>query len=141
MRSLGDLADSSQLRNLFYQVRPDEVYHLGAQSHVRVSFDMPDYMGDIAGVQRTYAYGLVSHANEYVKAVHKGGSVVLETVKMEVKFEAIIEAVRRMRKEEREAFLEDLLASTSPEYLASVREAREQYKAGKVKTHQEVFGR
>ena len=66
---------------------------------------------------------------------------MLGTLKMEVKSEAIIEAVKRMKKEEREAFLEDLLASISSEYLTSVREAREQYKARKVKTHQEVFGR
>jgi GDPmannose 4,6-dehydratase len=46
----GDLSDSSQLTNLFYKVRPEEVYHLGAQSHVRVSFDMPDYTGDITGL-------------------------------------------------------------------------------------------
>ena len=46
----GDLSDSSQLTNLFYEIRPDEVYHLGAQSHVRVSFDMPDYTGDITGL-------------------------------------------------------------------------------------------
>ncbi len=46
----GDLADSSQLTNLFYEIRPVEVYHLGAQSHVRVSFDMPDYTGDITGL-------------------------------------------------------------------------------------------
>jgi GDPmannose 4,6-dehydratase len=46
----GDLSDSGQLTNLFYEVRPDEVYHLGAQSHVRVSFDMPDYTGDITGL-------------------------------------------------------------------------------------------
>jgi GDPmannose 4,6-dehydratase len=46
----GDLTDSSQLTNLFYEVRPDEVYHLGAQSHVRVSFDMPDYTGDVTGL-------------------------------------------------------------------------------------------
>lgn len=63
------------------------------------------------------------------------------TLKMEVRPEEIIEAVKKMKREEREAFLEDLLASTSPEYLASIREAREQYKAGKVKTHKEVFGR
>lgn len=63
------------------------------------------------------------------------------TLKMEVRPEEIIEAVKRMKKEQREAFLEDLLASTSPDYLASIREAREQYKAGKVKTHKEVFGR
>jgi GDPmannose 4,6-dehydratase len=46
----GDLTDSSQLTNLFYEVRPDEVYHLGVQSHVRVSFDIPDYTGDITGL-------------------------------------------------------------------------------------------
>jgi GDPmannose 4,6-dehydratase len=46
----GDLSDSGQLTNLFYEVRPDEVYHLGAQSHVRVSFDMPDYTGEITAL-------------------------------------------------------------------------------------------
>ena len=46
----GDLSDSSQLTNLFYEVQPAEVYHLGAQSHVRVSFDMPDYTGDITAL-------------------------------------------------------------------------------------------
>ncbi len=46
----GDLSDSGQLTNLFYQIRPDEVYHLGAQSQVRVSFDMPDYTGEITGL-------------------------------------------------------------------------------------------
>ncbi len=46
----GDLSDSSQLTNLFYEVQPHEVYHLGAQSHVRVSFDMPDYTGDITAL-------------------------------------------------------------------------------------------
>lgn len=46
----GDLSDSSQLTNLFYEIRPDEMYHLGAQSHVRVSFDMPEYTGDITGL-------------------------------------------------------------------------------------------
>ncbi len=46
----GDLADSSMLTNLMYQINPDEVYHLGAQSHVRVSFDMPEYTGDVTGL-------------------------------------------------------------------------------------------
>ncbi|MEK6576520.1 MAG: GDP-mannose 4,6-dehydratase, partial [Nitrospirota bacterium] len=46
----GDLADSSMLTNLLYQINPDEVYHLGAQSHVRVSFDMPEYTGDVTGL-------------------------------------------------------------------------------------------
>lgn len=46
----GDLSDSSNLTNLIYEIRPDEIYHLAAQSHVRVSFDMPEYTGDITGL-------------------------------------------------------------------------------------------
>ena len=49
----GDLSDSSQLTNLFYDIKPDEIYHLGAQSHVRVSFDMPEYTGDIVALGTT----------------------------------------------------------------------------------------
>jgi len=49
----GDLSDSGQLTNLIYNVRPEEIYHLGAQSHVRVSFDMPEYTGDITGMGTT----------------------------------------------------------------------------------------
>jgi hypothetical protein len=54
--------------------------------------------------------------------------------------EEIIEAVKEMKKKEREAFLENLLAATSPEYLESITEARGDYKSGRVKTHKEVFG-
>jgi GDPmannose 4,6-dehydratase len=46
----GDLSVSGQLMDLLYSIRPDEIYHLGAQSHVRVSFDMPEYTGDITGL-------------------------------------------------------------------------------------------
>lgn len=46
----GDLSDSSQLTNLIYNVQPDEIYHLAAQSHVRVSFDTPEYTGDVTGL-------------------------------------------------------------------------------------------
>ena len=49
----GDLSDSGQLTNLIYNIQPEEVYHLGAQSHVRVSFDMPEYTGDITGIGTT----------------------------------------------------------------------------------------
>ena len=63
-----------------------------------------------------------------------------KAIRIEVKPEDIIEAVKKMKKKEREAFLEDLLASTSPEYLESIKEARADYKAGRVKGHEEVFG-
>lgn len=46
----GDLADSSHLTNLIYGIEPDEIYHLGAQSHVKVSFDLPEYSSDITGL-------------------------------------------------------------------------------------------
>ena len=46
----GDLADSVNLVKLIYQLEPDEIYHLGAQSHVRVSFDIPEYTADVTGV-------------------------------------------------------------------------------------------
>ena len=46
----GDVAASGSLIDLVYSVRPDEIYHLAAQSHVRVSFDLPEYTGDITGL-------------------------------------------------------------------------------------------
>lgn len=46
----GDLSDSGQLTNLIFNIQPDEIYHLGAQSHVRVSFDMPEYTGEVSGL-------------------------------------------------------------------------------------------
>ena len=46
----GDLSDSGQLTYLIYNLQPGEIYHLAAQSHVRVSFDMPEYTGDISGL-------------------------------------------------------------------------------------------
>ena len=65
---------------------------------------------------------------------------MVKAIRMEVKPEEIIEAVKRMNKRERDAFLEDLIASMSPDYLESIREARDDYKKGRVKTHEEVFG-
>ncbi|HPD07500.1 MAG TPA: GDP-mannose 4,6-dehydratase [Candidatus Bipolaricaulis sp.] len=49
----GDLSNGEQLSNLIYNLKPDEVYHLGAQSHVRVSFDTPEYTGDVTGLGTT----------------------------------------------------------------------------------------
>jgi len=46
----GDLSDSVNLVKLLYELRPDEIYHLGAQSHVRVSFKIPEYTSDVTGV-------------------------------------------------------------------------------------------
>lgn len=46
----GDLSDSSNLNRILEKVHPDEIYHLGAQSHVRVSFDTPEYTSDVTGL-------------------------------------------------------------------------------------------
>ena len=62
-----------------------------------------------------------------------------EHIKVEIRPEMIIAAVNRMTKKERESFLEDLLASTAPDYLASIKEARSDYKAGRVRNHEEAF--
>jgi GDPmannose 4,6-dehydratase len=45
-----DLSDSTSLNKLLYRIQPDEIYHLGAQSHVKVSFEMPEYTGDITAL-------------------------------------------------------------------------------------------
>ena len=49
----GDLTDGSRLVTLLERVQPSEVYHLGAQSHVRVSFDEPEFTGDVTGLGTT----------------------------------------------------------------------------------------
>ena len=46
----GDLSDGSNISRIIEKVKPDEIYHLGAQSHVRVSFDLPEYTGDVTGL-------------------------------------------------------------------------------------------
>ena len=49
----GDIGDSSSLHTLLYRIKPDEIYHLAAQSHVRISFDVPEYTGDVTGLGTT----------------------------------------------------------------------------------------
>ena len=60
-------------------------------------------------------------------------------VKVPISSDNIIDAVKKMKKFEREAFIEDLLAVTSPDYLQSTKEARTEYKAGRTKSHKELF--
>ncbi len=46
----GDVSNTGNLMELIYNIQPEEVYHLAAQSHVRVSFDLPEYTGDVTGL-------------------------------------------------------------------------------------------
>ncbi len=59
----GDLSSGEQLANLIYNLRPDEVYHLGAQSQVKVSFEIPEYTGDATGLGTT----------RLLEALHRSG--------------------------------------------------------------------
>ena len=67
----GDLSDGSRLTTLLSMIRPDEVYHLAAQSHVRVSFDEPEHTGDVTGLATTRlleAIRLVSPESKFYQA-------------------------------------------------------------------------
>ena len=46
----GDLSDAESIRKLIYKIQPDEFYNIGAQSHVRVSFDIPEYTANVTGL-------------------------------------------------------------------------------------------
>jgi len=63
----GDLADSEQISNIIYNIKPDEVYHLGAQSHVRVSFDIPEYTGNVTALGTTRILEAIKRSGNKVK--------------------------------------------------------------------------
>lgn len=65
----------------------------------------------------------------------------MKTIRIEMKTSDLITAINGLKKREKEDLLESLLASTSPEYLKSIKEARSDYKAGRTKKHSEVFGK
>lgn len=67
----GDMSDSSRLTTLLATIQPDEIYHLAAQSHVRVSFDEPEHTGDVTGLATTRlleAIRLVSPHSRFYQA-------------------------------------------------------------------------
>lgn len=63
----GDLSDSEQLSNVMYKIKPDEFYHLGAQSHVRVSFDIPEYTGNVTALGTTRILEAIRRSDRPVK--------------------------------------------------------------------------
>ena len=63
----GDLSDSEQIANIMYNIRPDEIYHLGAQSHVRVSFETPEYTGNVTALGTTRLLEAARRSNHGVK--------------------------------------------------------------------------
>ncbi len=61
----GDLADASTIRKLIYEIKPDEIYNLGAQSHVRVSFDIPEYTANITALGTLRILEAIKDYQEY----------------------------------------------------------------------------
>jgi GDPmannose 4,6-dehydratase len=70
----GDLSDSSSLINTLNKIRPDEVYNLGAQSHVKVSFEMPEFTADTTGMGTLRLLEAVRHADWPVRFYQAGSS-------------------------------------------------------------------
>jgi len=75
----GDIADSEQVSNIIYNIRPDEVYHLAAQSHVRVSFDIPEYSGDITGLGTTRILEAIRRSGNHVRFYQASSSEMFGT--------------------------------------------------------------
>lgn len=67
----GDLSDTGTIRTIIYNVEPDEIYNLGAQSHVRVSFDIPEYTADITGVGALRLLEAIKDYQEHTKKAIK----------------------------------------------------------------------
>ena len=70
----GDLSDAEALSNIIYNIRPDEVYNLGAQSHVRVSFDMPEYTTNVTALGVTRLLEAVRRSNQNVRLYQASSS-------------------------------------------------------------------
>jgi len=69
-----DLSDSSSLFKIINKIRPDELYHLGAQSHVRISFDTPEYTGEVTGLGATRLLEAVRATNQKIKVYQASSS-------------------------------------------------------------------
>jgi len=70
----GDLSDSEQISNIIYNISPDEVYHLGAQSHVRVSFDIPEYTGNVTALGVTRLLEAIRRSKNNIKLYQASSS-------------------------------------------------------------------
>jgi GDPmannose 4,6-dehydratase len=63
----GDLSDNEMISNIMYNIRPHEIYHLGAQSHVRVSFDTPEYTGNVTALGTTRILEAIRRGNQHAR--------------------------------------------------------------------------
>jgi len=70
----GDISDSEQISNIMQKIQPDEVYNLAAQSHVRVSFDTPEYTGNVTGLGTARLLEAARRSNPKVKIYQASSS-------------------------------------------------------------------
>ncbi|PIS34184.1 MAG: GDP-mannose 4,6-dehydratase, partial [Candidatus Omnitrophica bacterium CG08_land_8_20_14_0_20_41_16] len=63
----GDVSDAEQINNIIFNIKPDEVYHLAAQSQVRVSFDIPEYTGNITALGTTRILEAIRRSSRKIK--------------------------------------------------------------------------
>jgi GDPmannose 4,6-dehydratase len=73
----GDLSDGEQISNIIYNIKPDEIYHLGAQSHVRVSFDLAEYTGNITALGTTRILEALRRSKNNIKFYQASSSEML----------------------------------------------------------------
>ena len=74
IREYGDLSSSAQIQNLIKRVKPDEIYNLGAQSHVRVSFEIPEYTYDIVGIGPLRVLEAIKNIKPNIKYIQASSS-------------------------------------------------------------------
>ena len=85
----GDLTDSTNLVKIIQQIKPEEIYNLGAQSHVKVSFEMPEYTGQVDGLgtlrvlEAVRLLGLEEHTRIYQASTSELYGLVQETPQTE----------------------------------------------------------
>ena len=77
----GDLSDSEALSHIIYNIRPDEVYNLAAQSHVRVSFDMPEYTTNVTGLGVTRLLEIARRSNHKIRIYQASSSEMFGSAK------------------------------------------------------------
>jgi GDPmannose 4,6-dehydratase len=79
----GDVSDSSNLNRIIEKIKPEEIYHLAAQSHVRVSFDLPEYTGDITGLSTVRLLDAIKESGIKTKFYQASSSEMFGLVKPE----------------------------------------------------------
>jgi len=77
----GDISDAEQINNIVFNIKPDEVYHLAAQSHVRVSFDIPEYTGDVTALGTTRILEAIRRSKQKIKYYQASSSEMFGAAK------------------------------------------------------------